>query len=180
MYFDSIKTISLHDAFKICYGVFIRRIGISNPPIEIANSTVWATSSAWCIVSNEINPFVHISPIDPSIAGANTVFFTQICSERTTCFHDQGNDIASCRISCNKPRPLPACILIVNSLYRRALTRVIQPRHPGLIGFSNRPINTTNLSKEEDNLFISWREEDVHAHFIARFHIQNGSILSAH
>ena len=180
MYFDSIKTISLHDAFKICYRVFIRRIGISNPPIEIANSTVWATSSAWCIVSNEINPFVHISTIDPSIAGANTVFFTQICSERAACFHDQRNDIASCRISWNKPRPFATRILIVNGLNSRALTRVIQPRHPRLIRFSNRPINTSDIAQKEDNLFISRREENVHAHLIARFHIQNGPILGAH
>ena len=75
---NSVQTVSLHNAFKVGDGMLVRGVGIPNPPVEVADGTVGSTGSAGRIISDEIDPFVHISSVDPPIAGAHTICISQI------------------------------------------------------------------------------------------------------
>ena len=66
---DSVQSIPLHHAFEIHNGVFVRRVGVSNPPVEVANGTVSPAGGARGVVGDELTHSYTSRPLThPSLA----------------------------------------------------------------------------------------------------------------
>ena len=94
MDFDSVQSIPLHHAFEIHNGVFVRRVGVSNPSVKVANGTVSPAGGARGVVGDELHPLIHVSSVDPSITRTHAVGFGQVRTEGATRFHDHGQRLA--------------------------------------------------------------------------------------
>ena len=78
MYFDRVQAVALHDAFKVGNCVFVRRICITNPSVEVTYSPVWATGCTRGVVGDEINPLIHVSSIHPPVTGSYAISVSKI------------------------------------------------------------------------------------------------------
>ena len=130
VHFNAVQIIPLHHAFKVRDGVFIRWVGVSDPPVEITYGAVWSTCCTRSIVGDEINPVIDISAVYPTIACAHAVCIGKVGTLRTNGFHGFGDNLSSSFISCHKPRPEPTQIFVLNGLNSPVQNRVVQPIRP--------------------------------------------------
>jgi hypothetical protein len=73
---NRVQAIPFHHTFKIRDGVFIGRVCIPNPSIEVSNGTIGATGRTGGVVSDEIDPFIDVAPVDPTATCPNAIGFS--------------------------------------------------------------------------------------------------------